>query len=138
MTTTAHQQGPYDDTPSPRLHKAHLLALQSKLERMGYGWIIIDAEAPLESSSSHMTAGVAKLSVTQVWICYDLCHAHHYAQVPFRDCTLDACTVKTRLQHESHTHVLWHAFLRVFSLVLYRCFLSSSALMMMYGTLVNA
>lgn len=65
---TSNQQGPSDDKSRSCLHNARLLALQSKLERMGCGWIVLSrrTEALSESSSSCMTADVAKLSVPQV------------------------------------------------------------------------
>ena len=95
MTITGDHQGPSGNPSCPRLHKARLLALQSKLERMGCGQIILNTEASLDSASSQMTADVAMLSVPQVQISYDLCESQHCAQVSPFDCTLCTCTVKT-------------------------------------------
>ena len=66
VKNSSNQERSSGNTSCPRLHKARLLSLQSKLERMGYGWIVVNTEASLESSSSQMTADVAKLSVPQV------------------------------------------------------------------------
>jgi len=59
---TSNQERPSDHTSPPGLHLARLLALQSKLNRMGCGWIILNTEAPQEASRTHMTADVAKPS----------------------------------------------------------------------------
>ncbi len=95
VTITGNHPGPSDNPSRPCLHKARLLALQTKLEKMGCGRIILNTEASLESASSQMTADVARLSVPQVRISYDLCESKHCAQVSPCDCTLCICTVKT-------------------------------------------
>lgn len=79
VTIPGNHQGPTDNSSRPRLHKARLLALQTKLGKLGCGQIILNTEASLESASSEMTADVSRLSVPQVRISYDMCESQHCA-----------------------------------------------------------
>jgi len=97
---TSKEERACDNISGPRLHKARVLSLQSKLKRMGCGWIVLNTEASPQFTSSCMTADVARLSVQQVRIIYDLCESQHCAQVSPCDCTFYICTGKTCLQCE--------------------------------------
>lgn len=65
VQSTSKEERSSDNMSRRGLHRARLLSLQSKLDRKGCGWTVLNTEAASESCSSCMTADVAKLSVTQ-------------------------------------------------------------------------